>query len=108
MFLRIEPPHRPKFEVPYEVLLIFEFLSDASPPPSPRIALRVIRRRGVPSARSRSVSPARNQALLPGAPLSLAAVCCFISSLRISPFHFVRFAPTASQFTPTSYVLAAL
>ncbi len=73
MFLRIDRRHRLKFEVPREVQHIFKFLSDASPPPPSRTTLRVVRRRGVPRGRSRSVRPTCNEALLPGAPPWLAA-----------------------------------
>jgi hypothetical protein len=99
MFLRIDLPHRLKFEVPHEVQLIFEFLGDASPPPPSRITLCVIRRGGVPSARSHRVIPGRNQALLSGAPLWLAVARLSLPSLRAALSLFIRSGLTVDQFT---------
>lgn len=108
MFLRIERRHLLKSEVPHEVQLIFESLTDASPPPPPRIAHRAIRRGGVPVGRTRSVSPARNQALLPGAPLSLAAARFSTPLLPISQFAFIVITANSPHLAAQSYVLAAL
>ena len=99
MFLRIDLRQPPKFEVPREVQITFELLTAASPPPPPQITLRVIRRGGVSSGRSRSFNSPRNQALLSRAPLSLAPARFCTSSLSTSLYAFIRIALTDSQLT---------
>ncbi|HKW64538.1 MAG TPA: hypothetical protein VJN89_18445 [Candidatus Acidoferrum sp.] len=75
--------------------LIFDFLSDASLLPPSRITLRAIRPGSVSTRPSRSLIAARNQALHSGAPLSLAAACIPIPSLRIPLPAFIRIARLA-------------
>ena len=49
-----------------------------------------------------------SESFLSGAPLSLAAARFSLPSLRTALSPFIPIKLTASQFTPTSYVLAAL
>src|SRR5215831_16235215 len=101
MFLRIEPPHRQKSAIPREVRLIFEFLTDASLPPPSRITPRVIRRGGAPGRRSLIGDPARNQALLSGAPPSLAALRSSMSPPLISPLPSIRITLPSPALKPS-------
>lgn len=108
MFSRIDRFHRLKFEVPREVRLICKFLSDDSPFPPAQVTLRVIRRGGAPSGPSLGANTASNQALLSGAPPSLAAARFSMPTLCISPLTFIRIACSVPQSASRSYVLAAL